>query len=141
MNIALSAPLFVVPDIMYDPPRRYLVKNKGGDVLFITGLNEADPEEEAIKWAIREGGWLAGLIEGGKIPDNLSDRQVVLTFGYSKPLYVVLDIYGKRFLVVDEEENVLFLTDLDDHEPELTATLVAMQLGGWLKGAIKTGFD
>jgi len=126
---------------MYDPPRRYLVKNKGGDVLFITGLNEADPEEEAIKWAIREGGWLAGLIEGGKIPDNLSDRQVVLTFGYSKPLYVVLDIYGKRFLVVDEEENVLFLTDLDDHEPELTATLVAMQLGGWLKGAIKTGFD
>ncbi|TRO52211.1 hypothetical protein E2P71_07965 [Candidatus Bathyarchaeota archaeon] len=137
----MSAPLFVVPDTMYDPPRRYLVKNKGGDVLFITGLNEADPEEEAIKWAIREGGWLAGLIEGGKIPDNLSDRQVVLTFGYSKPLYVVLDIYGKRFLVVDEEENVLFLTDLDDHEPELTATLVAMQLGGWLKGAIKTGFD
>ena len=135
----MRAPLFVVPDTTYDPPRRYLVKNKEGDVLFLTGLVDADPEEEAIKWAIREGGWLAGLIEGGKIPDNFKERQVVLTIGFSKPLYIVLDVYGKRFLVVDEEENVLFLTDLDDREPEQTATLVAMQLGGWLKGAVKTG--
>ena len=140
-NIDLRAPLFVVPDTTYDPPRRYLVKNTSGDVLFLTSLSDIDPEEEAIKWAIREGGWLAGLIEGGEIPDNLEDHQVVLTIGYTKPLYDVLDIYGKRFLVVDEEENVLFLTDLHDKEPEQTATLVAMQLGGWLKGAVKTNSD
>ena len=59
--------------------------------------------------------------------------------GYSNPLYIVLDVLGRRFLVVDEEDNVLFLTDLDDKEPEQTATLAAMQLGGWLKGAIRTG--
>ena len=134
----LSAPLFVVPDTLYDPPRRYIVKNGSGDVLFITDIADANPEEEAIKWAIREGGWLAGLIEGGKIPDSLAHRQVLLTIGYTKPLYVVLDVYGRRFLVVDEEENVLFLTDLDDNEPEQTATLVAMQLGGWLKGVVKS---
>ena len=63
---------------------------------------------------------------------------MLLGIGVSKPLYVVLDSYGRRFFVVDEDDNVLFLTDLDDAEPEQTATLMAMRLGGWLRGAVKS---
>ena len=57
---------------------------------------------------------------------------------FLNPGFIYVDKYGKRFLVVDDERNVVFLTDLDDHEPEQTATYAAMQLGGWLKGAVKT---
>ena len=81
---------------------------------------------------------MAGLIEGGNIPSSKDERTVLLSFGVNKPLYIALDGYGKRYLVVDDDNSVLFLTDLDDPEPQQTATLVAMELGGWLKGAVKT---
>ena len=99
-----------------------------------------NPERTAIEWAIKRGGWLAGLIEGGTLPSSKGDRTVLLSFGVDRPLYIVLDSYGRRFLVVDDEDNVLFLTDLDDREPEQTATLAAMKLGGWLRGAVKTNY-
>jgi len=53
-------------------------------------------------------------------------------------LYIVLDGYGDRYLVVDDDNSVLFLTDLRDPEPQQTATMAAMKLGGWLKGAVKS---
>jgi hypothetical protein len=134
----MNSPLFVIPDKLHDPPRRYLVKDRDENILFITKLDDKNSEETAIKWAMREGGWLAGLLEGGNIPSNIEDKTVVLSFGINKPLYIVLDAYGKRFLVVDDDNNVLFLTDLEDGEPHHTATLAAMQLGGWLKGAVKS---
>ena len=134
----MKAPLFVIPDSTHDPPIRYYVKDRAGNILFITGLEEKNPEETAVEWAIRRGGWLAGLLEGGNIPSSKSDKAVLLSFGVDKPLYIVLDGYGKRFLVVDDEDNVLFLTDLDEKEPEQAATLAAMKLGGWLKGAVRS---
>ena len=136
----MSAPLFVIPDTIHTPPRRYIVKDKEDNILFITSLQDLNPERTAIEWAIKRGGWLAGLIEGGTLPSSKGDRTVLLSFGVDKPLYIVLDSYGRRFLVVDDEDNVLFLTDLDDREPEQTATLAAMKLGGWLRGAVKTNY-
>jgi len=62
----------------------------------------------------------------------------VLGFGVDKPLYVVLDVYGKRLNVTDDDGNVLFMTTLQDKEPEQTATLAAIRLGGWLKGMVKS---
>ena len=56
----MESPLFIVPDLLTDPPRRFLVKDRGGSVLFMTGLDDESPEESAIKWAINKGGWLAG---------------------------------------------------------------------------------
>ena len=134
----METPLFVIPDTLTDAPKRFLVKDKDGNILFITGLDDRNPEETAIKWAIKKGGWMAGLIEGGNIPSSKDERTVLLSFGVNKPLYIALDGYGKRYLVVDDDNSVLFLTDLDDPEPQQTATLVAMELGGWLKGAVKT---
>ena len=132
----MNAPLFVIPDSTHDPPKRYYVKDKARNILFITNLEEVNPEEAAIEWAMKRGGWLAGLLEGGNTPTSKNDRTVLLSFGVDKPLFVVLDDYRRRFLVVDDEDNVLFLTDLDEREPELAATLAAMKLGGWLKGAV-----
>lgn len=134
----MNDPLFVIPDATQDTPKRYYVKDKAGNILFITSLKEKNPEETAVKWAINRGGWLAGLLEGGNIISSKNDKTVLLSFGVEKPLYIVLDGYGRRFLVVDDEDNVLFLTDLDDREPEQAATLAAMKLGGWLKGAVKS---
>ena len=134
----MNNPLFVVPDLTQDPPKRYYVKDRDGNILFITSLEDVNPEETAVKWAINRGGWLAGLIEGGNIISSKNEKTVLLSFGLDKPLYIVLDGYRRRFLVVDDEDNVLFLTDLTDGEPEQTATLAAMKLGGWLKGAIRS---
>ena len=131
-------PLFVIPDSTHDPPKRYYVKDKNENILFITSLKDINPEETAVKWAIKKGGWLAGLLEGGNITSSKNGKTVLLSFGVDKPLYIVLDGYRRRFLVVDDEDNVLFLTDLDDREPEQAATLAAMKLGGWLKGAVKS---
>jgi hypothetical protein len=133
----MSSPLFVIPDA-YDPPRRYYVKDKEGNIVFITELNDNHPEETAVKWAIQEGGWLAGLIEGGNLPSYAEEKTVLISFGIEKPLYIVLDKYGKRFLVVDDENNVLFLTNLNDKEPKQIATLAAMQLGGWFRGVVQS---
>ena len=71
----LSAPLFIVPDGLYEPPRRYLVKDRAGNTLFISDLGAVNPEEDTIKWAIEEGGWLAGLVAGGYVPsDKVASR-------------------------------------------------------------------
>ncbi len=134
----MNSPLFVIPDTLHNPPKRYLVKDRGGSILFITDLRDEHPEETAVRWTMEKGGWLAGLVEGSNIPSSVDDRRVVLGFGIDKPLYVVLDHHERRFLVVDDEGNVLFLTDLSDSEPQQTATNAAMQLGGWLKGAVKS---
>ena len=115
----------MIPDTPHEPPKRYYVKDRAGSILFITDLNDLNPEETAVKWAIKRGGWLAGLLEGGKIPSSKNDRTVLLSFGVQKPLYIVLDGNGKRFLVVDDEENVLFLTDLDEREPEQAGRRIA----------------
>lgn len=132
----MNNPLFVIPDTTHNPPKRYYVKDKTGNILYITDLRDKNPEESAVKWAIKRGGWLAGLLEGGNIISSKDERTVLLSFGVDKPLYVVLDGYGMRFQVVDDEDNVLFLTDLDEKEPEQATTLAAMKLGGWLKGAV-----
>ncbi len=134
----MIAPLFVIPDTLHTPPRRFMVKDKEENILFITSLQDLNPERTAIEWAIKRSGWLAGLIIGGNLPSGKGDRTILMSFGVDRPLYIVLDGYGRRFLVVDDDDNVLFLTDLDDREPEQTATLAAMKLGGWLKGAIKS---
>ena len=134
----MNSPLFVIPDSLLEPPKRYLVKDRGGSILFITDLDDDNPEETAIMWAIQRGGWLAGLVDGGNIPSLVGDRTILLGIGVDKPLYIVLDSHEKRFLVVDDDNNVLFLTDLNDAEPEQTATLAAMQLGDWLNGAVKS---
>jgi len=136
--MGMESPLFIVPDTLASPPRRYLVKDRGGSILFITGLDDKSPEESAIKWAINKGGWLAGLIEGGRFPSYRDEKTVLLSFGVDKPLYIALDGYGERYLVVDDDNSVLFLTDLGDPEPQQTATRAAMELGGWLKGAVKS---
>jgi|SaaInlV_200m_DNA_3_1039701.scaffolds.fasta_scaffold31818_2 hypothetical protein len=134
----MESPLFVVQDTLTDPPSRFLVKDRDGSILFITELGDAQPEETAIKWAIKKGGWIAGLIEGGRFPTYRDERTVLLKMGVDKPLYIVLDGYGDRYLVVDDDNSVLFLTDLRDPEPQQTATMAAMKLGGWLKGAVKS---
>jgi len=134
----MRAPLFVIPDTLNEPPRRYMVKDKEGNILFITSLEDLSPENTAVEWAIKRGGWLAGLLEGARALRVKGDKIVLLSFGVDRPLYIVLDSYRQRFLVVDDDENVLFLTDLDDKEPEQTATLAAMKLGGWLKGVVKS---
>lgn len=134
----MNAPLFVIPDSTHEPPKRYYVKDRAQNILYITDLNDPNPEETAVKWSIKKGGWLAGLLEGGNIPSSKNDKAVILSFGLDKPLYVVLDGYGRRFLVMDDENNVLFLTDLNEKEPEQAATLAAMKLGGWLKGAVRS---
>ncbi len=92
----MESPLFVVPDTLTDPPSRYLVKDRDGSILFITGLDDEKPEEAAIKWAIKKGGWIAGLIEGGRFPSYRDERTVLLQFGVDRPLYIVLDGYGDR---------------------------------------------
>jgi len=138
IGMEMESPLFVVPDTLTAPPSRYLVKDRDGSILFITGLGDENPEETAIKWAIKKGGWMAGLIAGGRFPSYRDERTVLLKFGVDRPLYIVLDGYGDRYLVVDDDNSVLFLTDLGDPEPEQTATLAAMKLGGWLKGAVKS---
>ena len=130
----MESPLFVVPDTLTGPPRRYLMRDRDGSILFISELGDNNPEESAIN----KGGWLAGLIEGGRFPSYRDEKTVLLSFGVDKPLYIALDGYGERYLVVDDDNSVLFLTDRGDPEPQQTATRAAMELGGWLKGAVKS---
>ena len=134
----MNSPLFVIPDTIRGQSRRYLVKDREGNILFITNLKDENPEETAVRWAMQRGSWLAGLVESSNIPSSINDRRVLLGLNLDKPLYIVLDSYKRRFLVVDDDYNVLFLTDLNDKEPEQTATQAAMQLGGWLRGVVKS---
>ena len=58
----------------------------------------------------------------------------------SKPLFVTPDetsLAPRRYVVKDEEGNVLFITSLGEGEAEQSATLAAQRLGGWLQGAVK----
>ncbi|MBN2336689.1 hypothetical protein JXL21_14115 [Candidatus Bathyarchaeota archaeon] len=60
----------------------------------------------------------------------------------TEPLYVEPDRTSsppKRYTVKDDHGNVQYITDLDDPEPDKTATLWAMKRGGWLKGLTKGG--
>ena len=100
-------------------------------------MDDVNPLETAILWAIKKGVWLRGLVAGGDIPLSSGGDRVVLGFRVDRPLYVVLDVLGERLNVVDDMGNVVFITGLHDEEPEQMATLAAMRLGGWLKGAVK----
>lgn len=133
----MKGSLFVAPDDTHDPPIRFMVEDRDGNVLFVTGLGDESPEETAVLWALERGGWLTGLAEGGCMPSNMGKISLRLGYRTDKPLYVVLDESGRRFLVSDDEGNVLFLTGLNEEEPDQSATIAAMQLGGWLKGAVK----
>jgi hypothetical protein len=117
-----------------------MVKDKDENIQFITSLGEKEPEKSAVLWAMRKGGWLKGVIEGGSVIDeSLSPMASFTVIAYGKPLYVVPDPTHnppRRLMVEDEEGNVLFITDLGEEEPEQAATYMAMKLGGWLRGMI-----
>jgi hypothetical protein len=140
----MSRPLFIVPDETHNPPRRYMVKDAEENILFMTNLNDKEAERKAVLWAMKQGGWLHGIIMGGDIisDSNIFDfRSSGLKIEIGKPLYIVPDTTHnppKRLMIIDEEKNILFLTDLKDEEFEQTATYAAMKLGGWLKGAVKS---
>ena len=137
----MSKPLFVTPD--GDPPRRYVVKDEEGNVLFMTDLGDPEPEKTATMWAMGQGGWLKGLVKGGNITQDTgtghgSDSYLMVYIG--RPLYVVPDHTHdppRRLMVVDEDGDVLYMTDLGEDETEQSAILAAQRLGGWLQGAVK----
>jgi DNA-dependent RNA polymerase auxiliary subunit epsilon len=140
----MSKPLFIVPDDTHYPPRRYMVKDDKENILFMTDLNDKEAERNAVLWAMKQGGWLQGIIKGGKMisDSNIFDFESSgLKIEIGKPLYIIPDTTHnppKRLMVIDEEKNVLFITDINDEEYEQTATYAAMKLGGWLKGAVKS---
>lgn len=59
----LGKPLYVVPDPTHDPPRRLLVTDDEGNVLFLTGLGDGETEQMATHVAQRLGGWLLGAVK------------------------------------------------------------------------------
>ena len=59
----LGKPLYVVPDRTHDPPRRLLVTDDGGNVLFLTDLGDGETEQTATYAAQRLGGWLLGAVK------------------------------------------------------------------------------
>ena len=139
----MSKPLFVTPDGTSDPPRRYVVKDEEGNVLYMTDLGDPEPEKTATMWAMRQGGWLRGLVKGGSVTQDTgagmgTDSYLMVYIG--RPLYVVPDRTHdppRRLMVVDEDRNVLYMTSLGEDETEQSATLAAQRLGGWLQGAVK----
>jgi hypothetical protein len=138
----MSKPLFVTPDGTSDPPSRYVVKDEEGNVLFMTELGDPEPGKTATMWAMGRGGWLRGLVKGGSVTQDTgagTDSYLMVYIG--RPLHVVPDRTHdppRRLMVVDEDGNVLYLTDLGEDETEQSATLAAQRLGGWLQGAVKT---
>jgi len=139
----MSKPLFITPDGTSDPPRRYVVKDEEGNVLFITDLGNPEPEKTATMWAMRQGGWLRGLVKGGSVTQDTgagmgTDSYLMVYIG--RPLYVVPDRTHdppRRLMVVDDDRNVLYMTSLGEDETEQSATLATQRLGGWLQGAVK----
>jgi len=135
----MSEPLFVAPDKAGGPSRRYVVKDGEGNVLYMTELDDPEPEKTATIWAMRQGGWLKGLAKGGRVAQDMGIGPY-LTVYIGRPLYVVPDrthIPPKRLMVEDEKGNVLYMTSLEEGEAEQSATLAAQMLGGWLQGAVK----
>jgi len=61
--VYIGRPLYVVPDRTHDPPRRLMVVDEEGNVLFITGLGEGEAEQSATLAAQRLGGWLQGAVK------------------------------------------------------------------------------
>jgi len=139
----MSKPLFVTPDGTSDPPRRYVVKDEEGNVLFMTDLGDPEPEKTATMWAMGQGGWLKGLVKGGNITQDTgtghgSDSYLMVYIG--RPLYVVPDHTHdppRRLMVVDEDGNILYMTGLGEDETKQSATLAAQRLGGWLQSEVK----
>jgi hypothetical protein len=132
--------LKIIPDPTHKPPLRYVVKDEDDNIQFITSLRDKEPEKSAVLWAMKRGGWLKGVVEGGSVIDeSFSPMASFTVIAPGKPLYVVPDPTHnppKRLMVEDEEGNVLFLTDIGEEEPEQAATYMAMKLGGWLRGMI-----
>jgi hypothetical protein len=137
----MSKPLFVTPDEASMPPRRYVVKDEDGNVLYITDLDDPEPEKTATMWAMERGGWLRGLVKGGSVAQETgAEKESYLMVYIGRPLYVVPDLTHdppRRLMVADEDGNVLYMTDLGEDETEQSATLAAQRLGGWLQGAVK----
>jgi len=139
----MSKPLFITPDGTSDPPRRYVVKDEEGNVLYMTDLGDPEPKKTATMWAMGQGGWLRGLVEGGSVTQDTgtghdSDSYLMVYIG--RPLYVVPDHTHdppRRLMVVDEDGDVLYMTGLGEDETEQSAILAAQRLGGWLQGAVK----
>ena len=139
----MSKPLFVTPDGTSDPPRRYVVKDEESNVLYMTDLGDPEPEKTATMWAMRQGGWLRGLVKGGSVTQDTgagmgTDSYLMVYIG--RPLYVVPDRTHdppRRLMVIDEDRNVLYMTGMGEDETEQSATLAAQRLGGWLQGAVK----
>jgi hypothetical protein len=137
----MSKPLFVTPDEASFQPRRYVVKDEEGNVLYMTELGDPELGKTATMWAMRQGGWLKGLAKGGRVTQDteaVTDPYIMVYIG--RPLYVVPDRTHdppRRLMVVDEHGNVLFITGLGEGEAEQSATLAAQRLGGWLQGAVE----
>ena len=137
----MSKPLFVTPDESSLHPRRYVVNDEEGNVLYMTELGDSEPGKTATMWAMRQGGWLKGLAKGGRVAQDteaVTDPYIMVYIG--RPLYVVPDRTHdppRRLMVVDEDGNVLFITGLGEGEAEQSATLAAQRLGGWLQGAVE----
>jgi hypothetical protein len=135
----MSKPLFVTPDTAGRPPRRYVVKDEEGNVLYMTELGDPEPEKTATMWAMRQGGWLKGLAKGGKVPQDKGTSTYLMVY-IGRPLYVVSDRTHdppRRLMVEDEDGNVLYITGLGEDEAEQSATFAAQRLGGWLQGAVE----
>ncbi len=135
----MSKPLFVTPDDADGPPRRYVVKDMEGRVLYMTTLGDAEPEKTATMWAMRRGGWLKGLAKGARVAQDSETGPYLMVY-IGRPLYVVPDPTHeppRRLMVEDEDGNVLYITGLGEDEAKQSATLAAQRLGGWLQGAVK----
>jgi hypothetical protein len=64
--IAPGKPLYVVPDPTHKPPKRLMVQDEEGNVLFLTDIGEDEPEQVATYMAMKLGGWLRGVITSSK---------------------------------------------------------------------------
>jgi len=63
LMVYIGRPLYVVPDRTHDPPRRLIVVDEDGNVLYMTGLGEDETEQSATLAAQRLGGWLQGAVK------------------------------------------------------------------------------
>lgn len=63
LMVYIGRPLYVVPDRTHDPPRRLMVEDEKGNVLYMTGLGEGEAEQSATLAAQRLGGWLQGAVK------------------------------------------------------------------------------
>jgi len=62
LMVYIDRPLYVVPDNTHVPPRRLMVVDEKGNVLYMTDLGEDETEQSATLAAQRLGGWLQGAV-------------------------------------------------------------------------------